>query len=60
MTHQLGFFVKLTLTDTKPMEDTKAQVLKQIEFYFSDTNLVKDKFLRPLVDNDPEGCKVPY
>jgi hypothetical protein len=31
--------------------------LAQIEFYFSDSNLPKDKFLRQQVEAHPEGCK---
>lgn len=34
---------------------TEAKVLKQIEYYFSDSNLPKDKFLWETVNNDPEG-----
>jgi len=34
---------------------TEAKVLKQIEYYFSDYNLPKDKFLWETVNNDPEG-----
>jgi len=41
------------------MGSTEERVRKQIEFYLSDSNLVKDKFLRPLVDQDPEGCENP-
>jgi lupus La protein len=33
----------------------QAKILKQVEFYFSDSNLPKDKFLKGLVDKDPEG-----
>jgi lupus La protein len=34
---------------------TEAKVLKQIEYYFSDSNLPKDKFLWETVNSDPEG-----
>ncbi|KAG2490562.1 hypothetical protein HYH03_010956 [Edaphochlamys debaryana] len=34
---------------------TKAKVLRQIEFYFSDSNLPKDKFLKERVQEDPNG-----
>lgn len=30
-------------------------IMHQIEFYFSDSNITKDKFLLPLIQNDP--CK---
>ena len=33
------------------------KIREQVEFYFSDSNLPKDKFLRNLVANNPEGCK---
>lgn len=29
----------------------------QVEFYFSDSNLPKDKFLRQQVEAHPEGCE---
>lgn len=29
----------------------------QLEFYFSDSNLPKDKFLKGKVAEDPEGCE---
>ena len=29
----------------------------QIEFYFGNANMNKDRFLKKLVDADPEGCK---
>jgi len=29
----------------------------QVEFYFSDSNLPKDKFLRGQVEAHPEGCE---
>jgi lupus La protein len=34
---------------------TEEKILKQVEFYFSDSNLPHDKFLRSLVANDPQG-----
>ncbi|KAL6599473.1 La-domain-containing protein [Neocallimastix sp. 'constans'] len=34
---------------------TEAKVLKQIEYYFSDSNLPKDKFLWETVNSDPQG-----
>ncbi|KAG2449754.1 hypothetical protein HYH02_005279 [Chlamydomonas schloesseri] len=33
----------------------KAKVLRQIEFYFSDSNLPKDKFLKERIAEDPNG-----
>jgi hypothetical protein len=29
----------------------------QVEFYFSDSNLPKDKFLKSKVAEDPTGCE---
>jgi hypothetical protein len=34
---------------------TEERVRKQIEFYLSSSNLMKDKFLRPIVQADPKG-----
>jgi hypothetical protein len=34
---------------------TEEKVRKQIEFYLSSSNLMKDKFLRPIVQADPKG-----
>lgn len=31
------------------------KIIKQIDFYFSDSNLPRDKFLKGLVDSNPEG-----
>ncbi|GLC34153.1 hypothetical protein PLESTB_000843200 [Pleodorina starrii] len=38
------------------LDDTvKAKVQRQVEFYFSDSNLPKDKFLKERMAEDPEG-----
>lgn len=34
-----------------------ADVKKQVEFWFGDVNLHKDRFLRKLVDESDDGCK---
>lgn len=34
----------------------KAQILKQVEFYFSDSNLPSDKFMSELVSKNKDGC----
>ena len=31
--------------------------VQQIEFYFSDSNLLKDRFMKQAILNDPDGCK---
>lgn len=36
-------------------DETKVKVKLQVEFYFSDSNLPRDKFLRETVSADPEG-----
>ena len=36
-------------------DQTKSKILNQIEFYFSESNLPKDKFLRELVSKDEDG-----
>ncbi|KAG2386360.1 hypothetical protein C9374_002806 [Naegleria lovaniensis] len=36
-------------------ETLDRKIREQVEFYFSDSNLPKDKFLRSLVANNPEG-----
>eukprot|EP00232_Nephroselmis_pyriformis_P003315 CAMPEP_0182912470 /NCGR_PEP_ID=MMETSP0034_2-20130328/37532_1 /TAXON_ID=156128 /ORGANISM="Nephroselmis pyriformis, Strain CCMP717" /LENGTH=282 /DNA_ID=CAMNT_0025049145 /DNA_START=26 /DNA_END=870 /DNA_ORIENTATION=+ len=36
-------------------EATKSKILKQVDFYFSDSNLPKDKFLREKVGEDVDG-----
>lgn len=39
------------------MSNTEAQVLKQFEFYFGDSNLPGDTFLKQLVGKSEQGCK---
>lgn len=42
------------------MVATEAEkIRKQVNFYFSDSNLPYDKFLWTLRANTPEGCKSP-
>ncbi|PNW70541.1 hypothetical protein CHLRE_17g724200v5 [Chlamydomonas reinhardtii] len=36
-------------------DDLKGKVVRQIEFYFSDSNLPKDKFLKERIAEDPNG-----
>lgn len=36
-------------------EDLDAKIVKQVEFYFSDSNIVKDKFLMEATKKNPEG-----
>lgn len=37
-------------------DEEKAKILKQVEFYFSDSNLPVDKFLNELVNKAKDGC----
>lgn len=37
-------------------DEEKAKILKQVEFYFSDSNLPVDKFLSELVNKAKDGC----
>ena len=36
-------------------EKLERKLLRQLEFYFSDSNLPRDKFLRETVERDPES-----
>ncbi|DBA75921.1 TPA: hypothetical protein ACH3X2_008982 [Trebouxia sp. C0005] len=36
-------------------DDVRQSVQRQVEFYFSDSNLPRDKFLREKIEEDPEG-----
>ncbi|KAI0510550.1 hypothetical protein KFK09_011154 [Dendrobium nobile] len=42
----------VTLDDEK-----RKNVIRQVEFYFSDSNLPRDKFLRTTVEESEDGCK---
>ena len=43
-------------TDARlPDDEAKQKVKEQVEFYFSDSNLPRDKFLRETVEADPAG-----
>lgn len=37
-------------------DSEKAKIKKQVEFYFSDSNFPRDKFLRTESSKDPDGC----
>lgn len=42
--------------DTPVPAPDPAKVKKQVEFYFSDSNFPRDKFLRTEASKDPDGC----
>ena len=38
-------------------QNLRAKLLRQMEFYFSDSNLAKDRFLKQEIQNSTDGCK---
>lgn len=42
-------------TKTKKKE-MRTKLRDQMEFYFSDSNLTKDRFLRKEIENSSDGC----
>lgn len=38
-------------------EDKLAAIRKQVEFYFSDANFRRDKFMQTKAGEDPQGCE---
>ena len=34
----------------------RKKILEQMEFYFSDSNLTKDRFLKKEISNSNDGC----
>jgi hypothetical protein len=38
-------------------EDNMAAIRKQVEFYFSDANFRRDKFMQTKSGEDPQGCE---
>lgn len=59
-----GNTTSANLTEKKESEKKKrsrvkqllADVKKQVDFWFSDGNLHKDKFLKNLIEQSPDGC----
>jgi hypothetical protein len=40
------------------LKDLKRQKIReQMEFYFSDSNLAKDRFLKQQIQNSTDGCR---
>ena len=48
-------FVCLFVVVEEVTDDVKAKVIKQINFYFGNSNLPKDKFLQKKVAENPDG-----
>ena len=44
-------------TTTATPSDLAEKIKAQVEFYFSDSNYIKDKFLRNQAALDEQGCK---
>jgi len=38
-------------------ENLDDKIKKQLEFYFGDANLSRDRFLRQQIDSSEQGCK---
>lgn len=36
----------------------RKKILDQLEFYFSDSNLTKDRFLKQEIKNSTDGCRL--
>lgn len=36
-------------------KEIRKKLLNQIEFYFSDSNILKDKFIKSQIDSNPDG-----
>ena len=45
------------MTTKSPLSEKEESILKQIEFYFGDSNLSKDRFLKQKIDENEEGCR---
>lgn len=53
---------KLKETEKKKRYRVKqllGDVKKQVEFWFGDANLHKDRFLKKIIDESDDGCKEP-
>lgn len=37
-----------------------AEIAKQVDFWFGDANLHKDRFLREQIEKSRDGCKFPW
>ena len=46
------------LSSARNLIDQKKEIQKQIEFYFSDINLINDKYMRTLISMNSEGIEI--
>lgn len=53
--------LKIEENASKESSSSKSEIRKnvcqQMEFYFSDANLTKDRFLKKEITSSPDGCK---
>jgi hypothetical protein len=50
-------FPPIQTNKQKTMNVTDEQIKSQLEFYFGDSNLSKDRFLRQKIEESKDGCK---
>ena len=41
------------------VKQVRADIAKQVDFWFGDANLHKDRFLREQIEKSRDGCKFP-
>lgn len=41
-------------------KELRHKILEQMEFYFSDSNLTKDRFLKQEITNSQDGCNIKF
>lgn len=48
----------MDIEQTKNTKEQTESILKQVEFYFGDANIQKDRFMKQKIHEDPEGCNI--
>lgn len=43
-------------TSSEEIEEKRIRVLKQLQYYFSDENLIRGKFLQKQIEKSADGC----